>query len=238
MRTNHLGLVVACALLGAGTSAHGDNWQINITCDNQFDIYFGNSLATNFYAGGGNSWPTTYTYTALGRASTDYMYISTASDHSVAQGLIGDFTNLTNGRFLESGRNLGLARWEVFAAGAHAATNPYFPNPWPASLMPTQTQVDTAINHATLNNLWQPVDFQASYTNGALPWGFRPGISANALWIWHDSGNVPGGFYPAPYSGGNHNEFLVFRLAGEIPSVGTLPALALGGLIAGKRRRV
>jgi uncharacterized protein (TIGR03382 family) len=218
---------LAAALAG---SASADNWLVNITCDNQFDLYFGNPLATTSHEGYGNNWGTTYTFNATGRLPTDYVYVATSSDQSVAQGLIGDFTNLTQARSSITGDN----QWEVFPAGAYAQALG-ITNPWPAGLQPTQAQVDAAIAYATLNNLWVPPDTSPSGApNGVGPWGFRPGIAATAQWIWH---RAPGG--PAdPLSGGyNHDEFLVFRLVGELPAPGSAAVMGMGLLAVGRRRR-
>ena len=59
-------------------------------------------------------------------------------------------------------------------------------------------------------------------------------IPAIAEWIWHDSGRVPSGSYPSPFQGGNHNEFLVFRVEGAaVPEPSTLVLLSCGVVVAG-----
>lgn len=149
----------------------------------------------------------------------------------MAQGFIGDFTNTTTSLTIDT----GLTVWEVFSAGNHAQTNPFFPNPWPANLQPTQAQVDTAIAFATANGLWQAPDTApGGAPNGSAPWGFRPGIDANANWIWH---RAPNGPIDPLHGGFNHDEFLVFRVAGAVPAPGSLLTFALIGLGAARRRR-
>lgn len=219
---------LAClvAVAGASVSARGDDWVMHVTCDNQFHAYFGGPTATNFDAGGGDNWGTTYTLNANGRASLDYMYVATASDQSTAQGLIGDFTNTTTGRVSVTGD----AIWEVFPAGAHLSQMGMGSGPWPPSLMPTQAQVDTAIAFATANNLWIAPGHGG--LNGVSPWGLRPGISTDARWIWNNSNGSAD-----PTQGSfNHDEFLVFRVAGAVPAPGGA-ALAMLGAVAGLRRR-
>mgnify|MGYP000145873617 CR=1 FL=1 len=220
--------VVALAVFAGAASA--DDWTIAITCDNQFDIYFGGSTSTSFVAGGGASWPTTYNYTALNRPGSDYVYVTTASDHSVAQGLIADFTNTTLGLTTST----GAAVWEVFPAGRYLSQLG-FTNPWPANLQPTQAQTDAAIAYAENNGLWIPTSTNPSNNlNGVTPWGFRSGISAGARWIWHRAPNGPAD----PLRGGfNHEEFLVFRIPGAVPTPGVLGILAGAGILVGRRRR-
>lgn len=214
MKRTHTALLVP--LLTLATISRADDWVINATCDNQFQIYFGTRTATTFFAGAGGSWGTTYTFNTANRLPRDYVYIASASDQTQAQGFIGDFTNTTTGRFVTT----GIADWQVYAAGEYEATNPYWPNGWPASVTPTQAQVDTAIAYATLNNLWRAPDTDApGVLNGASPWGFRPGISANAQWIWHRASDGP----PSALFGSfNHDEFLVFRLSGQLTCVADL----------------
>lgn len=223
MRLIHASLCVALAV----TSARADDWVINMTVDNQFDVYFGTPFATNFAAGGGNNWPTTYTITANGRLPTDYLYVATASDHAAAQGMIGTFTNTTTNMVTDTGDLV----WEVFPAGQYLQQMGLGAGPWPALLQPTQAQVDIAINYAETNNLWvTPV---AGGYNGAAPWGTRPGISSNARWIWHSANGAAD-----PTQGGfNHDEFLVFRIAGAIPAPGSFAFLSLAAVPVLRRRR-
>ena len=136
--------VAVRALTATVGMAQTEDWDIYLTVDNQFDIYFGTPTTTNVTAGGGSAWTTEYHYTATGRLPTDYLYVATASDHHVAQGFIGTFTNVTTSATV----NTGSAVWEVFPAGAYAATNTHWPNPWPVSLMPNQTDTSSTENLA------------------------------------------------------------------------------------------
>lgn len=221
---------VVLALSLSATSLRADDWVIHATCDNQFQIYFGTRTQTTFVAGEGGSWGTTYTFNAAGRLATDYVYVASASDQTQAQGFIGDFANTTDGRFVVT----GVSGWQVYAAGEYEATNPFWPGGWPASLRPTQAQVDTAIAYATANNLWRAPDTDApGVLNGASPWGFRPGISADAQWIWH---RAAGGPPSALFGSYNHDEFLVFRISGtrtcaaDLDDDGSLPQNPDGGV--------
>ena len=225
-------------------TAQADDWDMYITVDNQYDIYFGTPTTTNFFAGGDTTWTTVEYFQALGRLPTDYLYVATASDYSTAQGFIGTFTNTTTNATISTGDTV----WEVFPAGAYSATNPYGPGLWPPSLMPTQTQVDTAIAYATANNLWVAPTANPGYDNDpstpiapySWEWGWTfANIQPTASWIWYDSGNdtYAGTFAPVPLIGFNHDEFLVFRVAGAVPEPATVVVLVLGGLAALLRRR-
>ncbi len=222
--------IAIAAIAALCATATADDWVINVTCDNQFDVYFGGPTSAGFFAGGGSSWPTTYTFNALNRPGSDYLYVSTASDRSVAQGLIGDFTNTTLGLTSRTGD----AVWEVFPAGRYL-TQLGFTNPWPANVMPTQAQVSAAISYAENNGLWIGTSTApGNNVNGVSPWGFRTGIDAASQWIWHRAPNGPAD----PLRGGfNHEEFLVFRIAGAVPTPGTLGLLAGLAMLTSRRRR-
>ncbi len=226
MRPIHACILLALAAIPA-VPARADDWVINMTVDNQFDVYFGTPFATNFVAGGGNNWPTTYTFNALNRLPTDYLYVATSSDQSVAQGFLGSFTNTT----INLSTDTGDLVWEVFPAGQYLQQMGLGAGPWPAGLQPTQAQVDIAINYAETNGLWvAPV---AGGYNGVSPWGFRPGISTNARWIWHSANGDPDPTSP----GFNHDEFLVFRIEGIVPTPGAFALSALALAAATRRRR-
>jgi hypothetical protein len=240
-------LAVVALLLFNASSAQADNWTMSITVDNHYNIYFGDQFLTvPTSVGGDGNWPDTETWNINGVAATDFLYVATASDHAVAQGFIGQFKNLTTGYTFVTSDDSG-SPWEVFPAGYYlAALNAIDPTipaiSWPGGTQPTVAQVQTAVAYATSNNLWIATNSAANYTNGnnPAPWGTRPAIPAIAEWIWHDSGNVPGGAYPSPFEGGNHKEFLVFRVAGAaIPEPAAFVLLGVGVVVgvAGLRRR-
>ena len=236
------GAALALGVTATVSQAQTEDWDIYMTVDNQFAVYFGTPTATNFVAGAGNDWAVEYNFPAIGRLPTDYLYVATASDQNVAQGFIGTFNNVTTSATV----NTGSAAWEVFPAGAYAATNPFWPSPWTASLMPTQTEVDTAIAYATANSLWVTPTGGTGYDNDpststspfTYPWGYYANIQQSAQWIWYESGNdSSGGTRPTPLDGFNHDEFLVFRIAGAAPEPATAGLMALGGLGLLRRRR-
>ncbi len=234
--TTRIILTAVLTVCFAGT-LQAEDWDMYITVDNQYDIYFGTSTTTTAAPGGDNEWTDREYYQALGRLPTDYLYVATASDQNVAQGFLGTFTNTTTNVTISTGD----AVWEVFPAGAYEATNPYWNTTgvWPAGQMPTQTQVDTAIAYAEANSLWVAPTAVAGYDNDTSTsifpyltvWGWIPfaDIEPSASWIWYDSGNDPGSAsWPAPLDGFNHDEFLVFRVPGIAPEPATLGVLALG----------
>ena len=232
------------AVLLSGT-AQADDWTMDITVDNQYDIYFGDAyLTAPTFVGGDTNWMTTESWSITGVAPSAFLYVATASDYSTAQGFIGSFTNITTGNTFVTSDNPGTP-WEVFPAGQYLAAlnaiDATIPTTvWPGSVQPTTSQVQTAVAYATANNLWIPPTSAPGYANGSspLPWGTRSGIPAAAEWIWHDTGTGTSTPYPAPFTGYNHDEFLVFRVPGVSvpePATGVLMLLGLG-LLACRRR--
>ena len=242
---NKYGMMICGAVAGMGSVVYADNWDIHLTVDNQFDVYYGTPMTTNFHAGYGNSWGTEYHYTATGRPSTDYLYVATASDFSVAQGFIGTFQNTT----LNTTLSTGDPGWEVFPAGQYLQQLFGMGGAWPYLTMPTQGQVDAAIAYATTNNLWVAPSTAPGYDNDPgtpiTPYSFiwptpLPNVATGADWIWYNSGRDPGsGFMPVPFNGFNHDEFLVFRVPGVAPEPASMALLALGGAAAllGRKRK-
>lgn len=252
--TRLIALGALCLSLTLAPHARADNWTMSITVDNQYDVYFGDQyLTTPNFVGGNGNWTDTETWNVVGVNPTDFLYVATASDHSVAQGFLGEFTNLTTSNTFVTSDDTGTP-WEVFPAGNYLpalnALNPTIPaGGWPISVQPSMAQVQTAVSYATMNNLWVAPNSAPNYHNGDTPspWGTRPGIGPTAEWIWYDSGldTTPTYPYPAPFSGFNHAEFLVFRVPG-VPSDGTVPepaslCLSLAGVIGlamvARRRR-
>ena len=221
------------ALVPAVPAMAVDNWTIRMTVDNQYSLYFGTNMATTAFVGADTNWTTTDTWNAVGMAPTDYAYVATASDRSVAQGFLGEFNNTTqNYQFLTGGSN-----WEVFSAAPYLMQLYGMGGAWPANTLPSQTQLDTAIAFATTNSLWTaPAEFlnwDNRLAGNITVWGNRAGISTAAEWVWH----LPPGAGGNPFSpGANHGEFLVFRVQG-IPAPGAIAMLGLGGLMMLRRRR-
>jgi len=245
-KTNVSGRLASTILaLGAlAGTAHADNWDAWLTVDNQFQVYFGTPTATNFFAGSGANWTTSFHFTATNRPPTDYLYVVTSSDHSVAQGFIGVFTNTTTNTTVLTGSPV----WEVFPAGQYLQQIFGTSGPWPPMVMPTQAEVDAAIAYATTNNLWVTPSSVPGYDNDPstpttpyfYPWGslVLPNIPNSAQWIWYDSGRdttVPGGI-AVPLKGFNHDEFLVFRVPGIAPEPTSLLLAALGAPLLLRKR--
>jgi len=228
--------VILAGLLTVATAALpalGDNWTIRMTVDNRYDAYLGTSTATTSLVGSDANWPTMETYNVTGVNSTDFWYVTTSSDRSVAQGFLASFTNTTTAITI----NTGSVAWQVFRAGDHLL--PIFGTPngaWPTNLQPTVSQTDAAIAYATANNLWTATASSPGYTNpGAGPWGAFPLISGSARWVWAPDSTGGNPLQP----GANHGEFLIFRIEGQaIPTPAAAALLGLGGLMAvGRRRR-
>jgi len=229
--------IAIALLIAAWTPAlMADDWTIKMTVDNQYDVYFGDSMSTSLVVGGDTNWMTTETWNVTGAGPSDFLYVSTASDHAVAQGFLGEFENTTQNVTIETGSGL----WEVFPAGEWLQViDASWPAVWPPSVMPTQAEVDQAIAFATTNSLWQTPDSHPDYQNSMspLPWGTQAGISGTAWWIWHDSGDQASPApYPAPFDGFNHDEFLIFRVP-NVPEPASAGLLALGSMVVLRRRR-
>ncbi|MDH3889645.1 MAG: hypothetical protein OEV49_01060 [candidate division Zixibacteria bacterium] len=223
-------LLVAIVVFSCGWSlaqAAPEDWDIYLTIDNFGTVYAGtNTQTVGGPIGVSNSWPVEDHFTTT-QPSDAYLYVAASSDHSIAQGFICKFINMT--RYLEG--FTGEPAWEVFPAGKYASALG-IPDPWPASTQPTQAQVDAAIAYATANNLWVAPTSVPGYdldpTTPTAPfsyvWGYGfPNIwvaaysPRQAKWIWYESGLVPSGTFSTPFQAGNHHEFLVFRIHGTIP---------------------
>ncbi|MDQ7012864.1 MAG: hypothetical protein Q9O74_03085 [Planctomycetota bacterium] len=234
-RTTRTATLTACLVALAASTAAADIWSVNMTVDNEFDAYKGTVGATTGAAvGSGNDWTTTYNFSVSGMTASDYFYVATASDRATAQGFLGEFNNVTQSLQF----NTGTSAWEVFPVGKYLQLiDASWPATWPASVMPTQGEVDQALAWAVSNpSVWiapaEFTDWDNRATGNATIWGTRPGIDNSAEWIWN---NARGTGNPL-FGGYNHDEFLIFRVAG-VPTPGTAGLLALAGLTAIRRRR-
>ncbi|HED52936.1 MAG TPA: hypothetical protein ENJ00_01885 [Phycisphaerales bacterium] len=225
--------LVAAGLAISSAEAQ-DTWQITMTVDNQYAAYVGtNSSTTGSVIASDNNWMTTESFTVSGMAATDYFYMATASDWSVAQGFLGEFTNVTQGFTFHT----GSSAWEVLPAGAYLQQiNSSWPSTWSPSQMPTQSEIDQALAWAAANP-WAWVtpaewtDWDNRAVGNVTQWGHRVGIDESAQWIWNNTGTGN------PFSpGANHDEFLIFRVPG-VPTPSGATVLAISGLMAMRRRR-
>jgi len=225
-------IVTSLCLLFASTSVFGlQNFNVTMTADNAYAIYWGDAVsatalignATNLTAGA--IW-STESY-ALPVPDISYIYIAAWSDDSVKQGLLADFTNITLGGQVLSGDPI----WEVTATGINLGnTDP----------PPTLANLTTAILNANAGSNpslgWVP-NTPSPLTNaaGGIHGGAIVGIDGAARWMWYNSGldSNPS----APFSGFNHNEYLIFRIPVVVPEPATIALLAFGSIAMLHKRK-
>lgn len=130
----------------------------------------------------------------------DYIYFVSWSNDYGENGFLaelnGDVEILTNDQ-----------HWEVFPTGIDLDAS---------NVRPSLTQVKQQIKKANCGKKWVK-PFVGQKNNGSnQPFGPRSGISQNANFIWHNSGNDTNPLYPTspyvPFAGFDHDEFLIFRL--------------------------
>jgi hypothetical protein len=130
----------------------------------------------------------------------DYLYCVCWSNDA---GLNGFLAEILGGSTIYSKKH----DWEVFATGLDFDS---------ASPRPSRDLVLAQIKIADCGKLWKapfegPKNTGQSRTN---PFVTKPGISANANFIWNWAGTgTPA--YPLPFSGSNQGEFLIFRLSAK-----------------------
>lgn len=206
----------------AGISAHAV-----ITADNHYALYTGDpitgitSLGRNELGAGGApgqyNWSEAEVYDF---SPGQYIYIAGWSDDSIAQGLLADIT-------LDDGSNLrsGFANWQVMVTNSNLGDG---------DAAPTTAAIAAYVLAADAGNLWFSPDIGGANVGATSPWGQVPVVDASTRWMW---GN-PAGVGDVFNGGANHSEYQIFRIpVQQVPAPMTCSALALGGLIAARRRR-
>jgi hypothetical protein len=222
--------LVALGLLALGAQARANiNFQVNLTCDNVYALYYGTQTSADAFIASDNDWTTTESYNFT-LPTNNYIYVACWTDDAVAQGFLAEFNNLDDNTTFYSSD----PQWQVTATGINKDTN---------SANPTLGELTTEIllANAGSNPSGGWVATTAGPANGAAPWGPRPNIDAAALWTWYDSGldNSAG----APFVGFNHNEYLIFRIPvnatpTDVPEPGSVALFCTaGGLLLAFRRR-
>jgi hypothetical protein len=228
--------VLACAVLGlAGVvpGASATNIEVKITVDNSYALFFGTATQATNFVGADFNWGPAETYT-FDLPNDYYIYVVTESDLSVAQGFLGQFTNLDNGtRFYSD-----APEWQVAATGRRGQA-PY--GGTGANLAELTTALGLANAGTIPSGGW--TGLTAGPQNGSAPWGLISGIDAAARWVWYSSNGDTNPTTP----GFNHDEYLIFRISvgAGLPPVTSVPepaslallGLALGGLGVATRRK-
>ncbi|HEY8942354.1 MAG TPA: PEP-CTERM sorting domain-containing protein [Cellvibrio sp.] len=223
-------LVSAFAGLVLGASALQANaipFEVDITVDNSYALYYGTETTATNFVGSNGSWYEAEHY-SFDLPSSNFIYVVTESDVATAQGFLAQFTNLlTNQRFYSND-----SQWQVTATGRRGSA-PYSGSA--ADLSELSSQLVAANNGSNPSGGW--VATTAGAANGASPWGSIATIDANARWSWYNSN----GSVDPTIGGFDHNEYLVFRIsvgAAEVPEPSTIMLLSLGllGLVVARKR--
>lgn len=215
--------ISAGALILAAGAANAAVVVGTVTADNHYALYSQNGGNVNFVGRnevgiegdpGTYNWslPETWTFETDGP-----IYLAAWSDDFFAQGLLGQFA-VAGGPTILSGD----AGWQVYRTGLDRDTG----DPAPAG-----AEMQSLINFATSNNLWNAPTVGDPNVAATLPWHQIPGITPNARWMWADTPQGQDPFEP----GNDWQEYLIFCY--NIPSPGAIALAGMGGLMMARRRR-
>lgn len=235
-RTGAIIPAAAILLLAATVAPAQQNFDVTMTTDNAYAIYYGDDVSATAQLGwaenltAGDIWSTeSYSLTV---PDSSWIYIAAWSDDKVKQGVLADFTNLTIGGQVLSGNS----PWQVAATGIDLDNGAS-----PPSLLSMSTQI-VAANAGTNPSLgWvTPTASPLRNADGGIHSVVISGIDDDAYWMWYDSGldttsaNPP---FTVPSTGFNHDEYLIFRIPVTAPEPATMSVLGIGCLALLRRRR-
>ena len=187
-------------------SAFAWSVDVQLTADNVYAIYTGDTNSATAYHGGASNTNAqdirdaeTYSFSMT---NGDVIYVAAWSDDGTSQGLLAEFN--IDGTVLTTSNT----DWEVMATGIDLDV---------ASAEPTLAELTTQIGLANAGSVpsggWVP-SVIGELNDGSGP-NF-PTLEVTSMtqtvnWAWYDSGNCAGSGQPFA-DGCNHDEYLVFRL--------------------------
>jgi PEP-CTERM motif len=216
---SYLGVASLSAALtfASVASSHAATLSMDVTADNQFDVYVSSSdSALGTLVLSGNNWQTTYSASVPVPEGAQFIHviaINWTSDTGWPQygagaappgdnpgGFIGTFS-ISGGTFANGATVLSTDTTDWSAAAATPAGSP----PW---------------SQTTLPGWAAPVGSPVSYgQNGVGPWGPIASISPNAKWLWSSS-----------TTNYDYAEFSTEFTAAPEPSVWTMMGLGFAAL--------